>query len=264
MDVDGDSRRQLTRDGKPGGPTYSWISATRTGRRLAVIRAFYAQVLDSRGRKLGKPLPRSGTALVAQIAPDGRRVVTLEQIGELLPPPPGTIDPPLLTIRPYMFSTRPDGGDKQTVARAVTTTAWLGSGLLRSEVSEDPPFASGICLLASPLEFPCARDVAVDSQSDLSSAAASPNGRLLAVTASPAESEAADPPGRIVLFDTRTAARIRTLTQGPDDTLPSWSPDGKRIAFNRGRSIYVVRANGKGRPRRIARNAVQPVWVAGG
>ena len=95
---DGTGRQQLTTDGRPEGPAYTWLSATRDGSRIAVSKATYAYVLDRSGRPLGGPLPRGGAALVAQIAPDGSRVATLELLGELAPPPfpapPGT--PPTL------------------------------------------------------------------------------------------------------------------------------------------------------------------------
>src|SRR4051812_14848287 len=84
---DGSGRTQLTSDGKPGGPVYSWLSATRDGWRMAVSKATFAYVLDSSGRQIGGALPRGGAALVAQIAPDGTQVATLELLGELAPPP---------------------------------------------------------------------------------------------------------------------------------------------------------------------------------
>lgn len=84
---DGTSREQLTTDGRPEGPAYSWLSASRDGSRMAVSKATYAYVLDGSGRPLGGALPRGGTALVAQIAPDGSQVATLELLGETGPRP---------------------------------------------------------------------------------------------------------------------------------------------------------------------------------
>ena len=94
-------------------------------------------MLDASGRPLGGVLPSGGAALVAQIAPDGSRVATLELLAELAPPPitapPGT--PPLLGFHPYLFIAAPDGSDRAVVARDVVDTAWLGGRLLRSDVS---------------------------------------------------------------------------------------------------------------------------------
>jgi len=64
---DGSAKKRLTHDG-----TYTWVSATRSGSRLAVVRSTFVRVLDGRGRALTANLPRGGTAVVAQIAPDGR------------------------------------------------------------------------------------------------------------------------------------------------------------------------------------------------
>ena len=62
----------------------------------------------------------------------------------------------------------------------------------------------------------------------------------------------------------------RTLTRGLGiDSGPTWSPDGRKIAFNRsGRrpldlAIYVMNADGSGQ-RRLARNAGSPAWSPDG
>jgi hypothetical protein len=62
---DGTGKQRLTTDGKPGGPLYSWLSASADGSRLAVVNATYAYVLDGRGRRLTGKLPRGGTGVTA-------------------------------------------------------------------------------------------------------------------------------------------------------------------------------------------------------
>jgi TolB protein len=53
------------------------------------------------------------------------------------------------------------------------------------------------------------------------------------------------------------------LTTGPeDDTEPAWSPDGRRLAFVRDETIYVVRADGSG-VRRLTTGA-SPAWAPDG
>ena len=125
---DGSVRKQLTTDGRPEGPAYSWLSASRDGSRMAVSKATYAYVLDGSGRQLGEALPRGGIALVAQISPDGTQVATLELLGETQPPPvtapPGS--PPTLGFIPYMFVTAADGSGRESVARSIIDTAWVG------------------------------------------------------------------------------------------------------------------------------------------
>ncbi len=262
--LDGSGRRQLTTDGKPGGPVYSWLSATRDGSRLAVSKATFAYVLDGAGHQLGGALQRGGAALVAQIAPDGSRVATLELLGEFTPPPPsaGILDPPLLGLQPYLFTAAPDGSGRAVVARSVVDTAWLGNRLVRSDSGRAAPFARGLCLLATNTGFACERDIARDAADDLSAPALSPDGRLVAVAQSPGGALRGS--GPIVLYDTATAQPVRTLTSGAQDGLPAFSPDGRRVAFNRGGDIYVIDAAGAAGSERRVVSGLQPVWVTAG
>ena len=231
---DGSARERLTTDGRPEGPAYSWLSASRDGTRMAASKASFAYVLDGSGRQIGDALPRGGIALVAQIAPDGSQVATLELLGETQPPPynapPGT--PPTLGFIPYMFVTGADGSGREAVARSVIDTAWLGGRLLRTTGSSTPPYPRGICLLATNTDFQCERDVAQDPVNDLSAPAVSPDGRFLAVAQSPADQNRGI--GPIVLYNVATGQPVRALTTGAGDGLPTFSPDGRRIAFNRG------------------------------
>ena len=186
-------------------------------------------------------------------------------LGESTPPPftapPGS--PPTLGFIPYMFVTRSDGSGREATARSVIDTAWVGGRLLRTTGSSTPPYPRGICLLAANTDFECERDVAQDPVNDLSAPAVSPDGRLLAVARSPAEQNAGV--GPIVLYDIATGQPVRALTTGADDGLPTFSPDGRRIAFNRGRDIYVIAVDGAaGSERRIVTGGLQPVWVTAG
>ena len=90
----------------------------------------------------------------------------------------------------------------------------------------------------------------------------SPNGRLLAVTASPGSPSRVidiEPRGAIALYDTRTGVLVRNLTGGNRDSHPAFSPDGRYVAFSRGRSVWRVRTRG-GAPRRLIRRGTQPAW----
>jgi len=244
---DGSAKKRLTHDGR-----YTWVSATRSGSRLAVVRSTFVRVLDGRGRALTANLPRGGTAVVAQIAPDGSQVATIELLPELTPAPIGSPpgSPGISGLNPYLFVMRPDGSGRDVTARSVVDTGWLGGRLTRTDASSTAPFPLGICRLASTTDFHCDQDLARDSTRDLFNQAFS-GSRVAVVRATSSELGR----GPIVVYD----SAVRTLTAGAD-AHPSWSPDGKRIAFDRGGDVYVVPAGG-GKARRVIRGGEQPVWT---
>jgi hypothetical protein len=255
---DGSGRTQITHDSRAGGPVYAWLSATADGSRLGVSYGNRAHVLDGSGRRLAGPLPHSGgPVLVTQIRPDGGQVATIESIGEIQPPPPG----PLLQI-PYLFLAGADGSGRETVARSTAATAWLGDRLLRDESAEAAPYEQQICLLASNTDFPCERLVAAEPARDLWDPAVSPDGSLVAATRAAVDGFQ----GEIALYSTATARLVRVLTSGPADSQPTWAPDGRAIAFTRGKAgLWVVPTTGRpGSERRILASGIQPVWVRGG
>jgi Tol biopolymer transport system component len=99
--------------------------------------------------------------------------------------------------------------------------------------------------------------------------ALSPDGRRLAVI------EELEGEARVVTFDARTGRRLRILTTGHRDTNPTWSPDGRWIAFDRDASYRAPRPNTQiifaslwrvpadgGRSRRVTRRGYQPAWAS--
>jgi dipeptidyl aminopeptidase/acylaminoacyl peptidase len=246
----GTGKHRLTTDGKPGGPLYAWVSATADGSRMAVVNATYTYVLDGKGRRISDKLPRSGAQLIAEISPSGAQIATVDLVPEYLG------SPPILHFQPYLFVMKPDGSERETTSRGPIDTGWLGPRLVRTDTGS-APFADGICLLVTNVDFQCERDVARDPTHDLTNPAFSPDGTLVAVVQGPGP---ADPgAGPIVIYDTATAAPVRQLVGG-ENTQPTWSPDGKQIAFEHGGDIYVVGAAG-GKPRRVLRGGQQPVWT---
>jgi hypothetical protein len=256
---DGSGKRQLTTDGQPGGPLYSWLSASADGSRLAVVNATYAYVLDGSGRRVTDKLPRSGIGVIAEIAPDGAQIATVDLVPELTPAPVGSPpgSPGLSGLMPYLFVMNADGSAREASARAVVDTGWLGSRIVRTDKSGSSPFPYGICVLAVNTDFQCGGDVARDPTQDLFNPGFSPDGTLAAVVKSPDTDIGA---GAIVIYDVATAAPVRELVGGVN-TQPSWSPDGKRIAFERDGDLYVARSTGRPRERRIVRGGQQPIWT---
>ena len=84
--------------------------------------------------------------------------------------------------------------------------------------------------------------------------------RLVATAYRTAEQidNAVERPGQLLLFDTVTALPIRELTPGPAALYPSFSPDGRRVVFERDGTVRVIGVDG-GRPRRLVKGA-QPTW----
>jgi WD40-like Beta Propeller Repeat len=246
----GTGKQRLTTDGKPNGPLYAWVSATRDGSRLAVVNATYSYVLDGKGRRVTGKLPRSGIQLIAEISPSGAQVATVDLVPEYLG------NPPILHFQPYLFVMKPDGSQRETTSRGPIDTGWLGPRLVRTDTGP-APFADGICLLVTNVDFQCERDVARDPTHDLTNPAFSPDGTLVAVVQGPGPGMPGA--GPIVIYDTATAAPVRQLAGG-ENTQPTWSPDGLRLAFERGGDVYTVLSGG-GRAHRVLRGADQPTWV---
>jgi hypothetical protein len=251
--------KPLTRDGKGGrGPVYRSPSLSRDGKRLAFTFGNTLYVADAKARHRRRLAP---TVAIAYMAPDGRQVAYSKSINEIIDP--GFFPcchPPIFGLIPYLFRVPAAGGRPTTVSRSVVTAGWLGGRLMRDDLpSADEP--SLICLLASNDDYHCLRPVARDPTRDVSGPAGSPDGRTVAAVAA---EHSTDPSavqrfsGAIVLFDAASGAPLRELTHGPDDSNPAFSPDGKRVAFTRGRTIYVVPAAG-GRARKLHRGT-NPTW----
>lgn len=100
-----------------------------------------------------------------------------------------------------------------------------------------------------------------DPSFDLHSPSVSPGGRLVAVVQAPV---GGGTQGDIALYDLTTGALVRVLTTGGGAAAPVFSPDGRRIAFDRGEAIWVTSASSTpGRERRIVARGRSVSWGGG-
>ena len=153
----------------------------------------------------------------------------------------------------YLFTYDASGGDKHTVGRQPTSFAWAGARML-SDSYDSSTQRRGVCMLAAN-DFKCERDVAKDSRRSITTPAARPDGAWLAATVC-GGSETQETCA--VALYSMDGAFIRALNQGPDDVVPTWSPDSSQVAFNRGKSIWLVdREGGAGTERRLIDPGIQ-------
>jgi hypothetical protein len=272
---------RLTRDGAKGG-AYTSPSVSRKGDRIAFTRGdrgrvFTATLTRRRGRVSGlakrrriEPFrdgPRDATQFDVALSRDGRRVIWVEL----------RINVVFSTIDYRRYAADFDGTDSAQVASSGGRpfAAWAGSEVLREgltvetdERQEGESVDQGLCTPspASEQNGTCrgegARQLAFDPggrhlrHPDVS-------GNLLVATAYVPVDDSPDNsiqrPGSIALFDTRTGAPVRDLTAASTDSSPVLSPDAKRVAFERGGSVYVVATKGGG-AKRVLKGAREPAW----
>jgi Tol biopolymer transport system component len=267
---------QLTHDGPTGAYSRPTISAD--GKRVAFKRGTrgraYTAQLDrrtlSKVTRIGPAPdgPRDATQFDVAISPDAKRVAWVELRTNVVF---GTTD-----YRRYMANA--DGSSPRLVASSggrpfvafYDATRILREGLTEAvdALQEGESVDSGICVPspATATNGTCrgaggALQVAFDvAGRHLRHPSMSPaRDRLVATAYASAENvdDAIEKPGQIVLFDARTAQLVANLTSGTSDSGPVFSPDGKRVAFTRGSSIWTVPAKG-GAAKRLNRRGTQP------
>jgi Tol biopolymer transport system component len=214
---------------------YTSPSISRGGTRLAYI---YGNTVYTASPVYSRNL-HVNTALVALIRPDGAKVAAINEQQEA-----GG------SLVPYLVDVNFNGSGYENVSRFAITAGWLGTSLLRDD--DRTPHQS-ICVVLG--NGTCGRDVAVDSNRDLWDPSVSPNGSLVAATAAPPDGVH----GKISLYGASSGQFVRNVTKGTTDSHPTWSPDGKTIAFSRGTGVYEVAATG-GTPHLVASNAKTPSW----
>lgn len=258
--------RRLTRLYRARGKdAYEGVSASPSGATLAfdlggdIFRA---------GRD-GRNRAKIGSGLLPGVSPDGRTVAWIQYI--TVPSCFPGFDFVLQCTYPLSPSLQRRAlgeKDSTTVQTSVGSFAWYRSRTFLAAEDPDEGEADFICELkdrsAGKDEGECARPVAVDPARLFSSPATSPDGRYLAVVSEPVPANAGNAvyKGRIALFSPATGKFIRNLTTSRRDEDPIFSPDGKTVAFNRGKDLLTVPTRG-GAPKLVKRNMLLtgPSWA---
>lgn len=128
----------------------------------------------------------------------------------------------------------------------VITAGWYRNQLLISEEPDDAANEDADFICIADDDGDCTQTVASDPTRALSSPMVSPNGRYLAVVSEPKPLPNADQrfKGRIEIWNPANARRIRVLNRGTGDDTPMFSPDSKRVAFQRGEDVLSMSVRG--------------------
>lgn len=169
----------------------------------------------------------------------------------------------------YAAAVQRTGDEKsRLIGSGVSTAGWWRNRLV---ITDDPAEdanegADVVCVVEDEKKDQCSRTIAADPTRALSSPATSPDGRYLAVVSEPKPLPEADQKlrGRIEIWSPATGRRLRILNESTEDTTPMFSPDGKRVAFQRGDDVFSVPTRG-GRPTLISRDltVTAPSWSRG-
>lgn len=255
---------RLTRDGSSAknADAYTGASVSRNGRRSFFWFGgdpFLARG-DFKGRRKAE---REGLPGYSAWAPDGTKLLTVESIFFPNICPIGTFScgssfTPTVVLRD-LSEAKPEVVSQRTVI-----AGWIGGRIFTDEdPSGDAP--QRLCVLKTNRDSACDRPVAEDPNFALYSAAGSPDGRFVAATmVTPQDADKIDLDGRIGLFAAADGSLVRALTRGPGDANPAFSPDGRQVAYNHGRDLYVLRTDGRssGRGKRVARGVFDVSWAS--
>jgi hypothetical protein len=205
---------------------------------------FDYHVIVGDGNAGSRGTPFATTALVALMRPDGGQVAELEQ----------TFSFPAIQVCTYGLD-----GSVRNCPYGTPSAGWAPDNDLLISVSAGAPNNNlEICHVSAPSNQACSDVRAADSSNDLYDPAVSPDGSTLAVEV--ANGIGGSTSGHLALYNYATGQFERNLTSGTGDELPSWSPDGTQIAFQRGNGIDVIGVNDPPGSERQLVQGSQPTW----
>ncbi|MEV4423582.1 hypothetical protein AB0L40_26975 [Patulibacter sp. NPDC049589] len=229
------------------GAPFQGVTSTVDGRTIAYARG--RRIYRANGRAKGAK--QVGGGAIPLISPNGRTVAWKTEIQVQQCDAFGVCR----QVQTLALFRRSSGEAKPTVVEAFHQSGgWWGTRLITAgSRNHDLELLDG--------EGDPVRPVVTDPTRAFDGVALDPKGRLLATASEPVEQRPQRFRGRIELFDPATAARVRTLTDGTDDVVGGFSPDGTQVAFNRGKDLWVVPTKG-GAARRVAKGFVVtgPSW----
>jgi hypothetical protein len=254
--VDDESGRKRTLLRAGGGQPYAAVSVSRSGRRMAFVRGEEVFRAGARGRRA----ERVGTAL-RQAAPDvnvradGGEINWIDVVQR-----PNLIGGGFFEERDLIaLATGDPAADQRVIAVDMSSGGFLGTRAIKQAFGDgDAPWS--VCAIDP--ESGCGATVAADPERALDQASGSADGRRVVAVATPPTPGGRSPSssaGAVALFDAATGRLVRDLA--PEGAVqPTFSPDGRKVAFVRGRDLYVVRTSG-GRAKRLARGVTGPAWA---
>jgi hypothetical protein len=253
VDPDTGVSATLTTDG--AADPYRHPAITRDGTTIAAERGSNTVHVGPYGGNVANPVAGTRDMNDVAIAPDGSGVAESHSYVENRYGCPLTGGCLELVDR--------SGADYTSLGAAPVNQAhpggggvgFLGGALLSSRYTLNIAMHT-VCIFEQPAadDAPCIPRIM--SPNTLSSPDGSPDGRLIAVTVGDPEPATTS---SVRIYDAATGAALRTLAQNAGG--PSFSPDGRQVAFSSDGWIHVVPVTG-GTPRRVVQG-VTPAWGDG-